>query len=143
MKSRIVRVLLTLGVVVSLSSAVCGQAAPAQMFKVNVPFTFVAGGMNLPAGEYTLSHMMNSNWVLISSSDGKTIATTQVLESAVSQGQAGTKLVFNKYGEKYFLSQVWTANDHQVHECMKSSVERELANSGRQSSQVAVVEYRK
>lgn len=140
MKSRIVSALLTVAAVIWLTTAFNGQAAPAPMFNVNVPFDFVAGGTNLPAGLYTVRHMMNSNWILLSSSDGRTVSVVQVLEASVPIGKSDTKLVFNRYAEKYFLSQVWTANDHQVHHCVKSGTERELASRTQTSIQVAVME---
>lgn len=123
-----------------LTASVYGQAAPAPMVEVNVPFDFVAGGTNLPAGRYTVRHMMNSNWILLSGSDGQAISMVQVLEASVPSGKSETKLVFNRYAEKYFLSQVWTANDHQIHDCIKSGTERELASRTQTSTQVAVVE---
>ena len=139
MKSRIVSGLLTITSVVWLTAAVYGQAAPSPMFEVNVPFDFVAGGTNLPAGPYTVRHMMNSNWILLNSSDGQTVSMVQVLEASVPIGKSENKLVFNRYAEKYFLSQVWTANDHQVHDCVKSGTEREMASRTHTSTQLAVV----
>lgn len=136
MKSRIVSALLTVVAVVWLTAAFYGQEAPAPMFTVDVPFAFIAGGTNLPAGRYTVRHMMNSNWILLSSSDGRTSSTVQVQEAAAPIGKSEAKLVFNRYSEKYFLSEIWTATDQQVHECIKSGSERELAS--RTSIQVAV-----
>jgi hypothetical protein len=34
--------------------------------------------------------------------------------------------VFNKYGDQYFLSQVWTETDRQVHQCFKCRMEQTL-----------------
>ena len=140
MKSLIVRALLTLVAVVSLTAAFNGQAAPSPMFTVNVPFDFDAGGTNLHAGRYIVRHMMNSNWVLLSSSDGQMMSVVQVLEASVPLGKSEAKLVFNRYAEKYFLSQVWAANDQQVHDCIKSATERELARRTQNSTEIAVVE---
>ena len=124
MKSRILNALFTLSAVVWLTAVFYGQTARSPMFEVTVPFEFVAGGMTLPAGQYTVSHMMNSNWVRLSRSDGHAIATVQVLESAAPRGKSDTKLVFNRNADTYFLSQVWTARDQQVHDCIKSNAER-------------------
>jgi len=38
-----------------------------------------------------------------------------------------TKLVFNRYGDKYFLSQVWIAGETRRRELPKSSREKEVA----------------
>ena len=40
---------------------------------------------------------------------------------------ASTKLVFNKYGDQYFLAQVWTENDREMHAALKCKAEQTLA----------------
>jgi hypothetical protein len=37
------------------------------------------------------------------------------------------KLVFNRYGDRYFLSEIWTAGDTSGRTLLVSKVERELA----------------
>jgi hypothetical protein len=49
---------------------------------------------------------------------------TQGVEARREQDQ--TKLVFHRYGDQYFLSQVWTAGESDVRELWKSRAEREL-----------------
>src|SRR5438094_822043 len=76
--------------------------------KVNIPFAFTVGDKTLPAGQYTFErNQLIPQLVMIRSTDGRTTArgfTTRVY-SHTSQTQA--KLVFHRYGNQYFLAQVW------------------------------------
>jgi hypothetical protein len=112
---------------------------------VDVPFSFIAGEATLPAGRYSVSHFPNSDWILLRSDDGRGIAMLQIMASSAPRGQSSSsRLVFNRYGESYFLAQVWTAMDNQVHECFKSRAERNVARRSREQAlaQVGVVGYK-
>jgi len=41
-----------------------------------------------------------------------------------------SELVFNKYGDQYFLRQIWLSGQPQGHAVLKSHNERELMNKG-------------
>jgi hypothetical protein len=60
--------------------------------------------------------------------------------------QAESKLVFNRYGDHYFLSQIWEAGDNAGRELMKSreerQLERELAKTSNGPEKVAIVRRR-
>ncbi|HET7440675.1 MAG TPA: hypothetical protein VFJ47_05180 [Terriglobales bacterium] len=112
---------------------------PKPLLTVEVPFAFVAGGMNLPAGQYIVFHTMSPDWIMLKNSDAHAIAVLSVRVSPAPLGEARPKLVFNRYGEKYFLSQVWTEQDNEVHNCSQSSAERVLARSSQKLPEVATV----
>lgn len=119
--------------------ALQAQMMPARpLLTVDVPFEFVAGGMNLPAGRYDVFHVMSPNWILLKNTDAHSTAVLLVHVSSPLMGQSSPKLVFNRYGEKYFLSQVWTERDNEVHNCAKSRAELALAQSN-QKFEVATV----
>ena len=71
-----------------------------------VPFDFVAGYKSFPAGEYRVASQSPSV-LAVRSLDGKTtgFVLSQRTESVVPPTYS--RLVFNKYGDKYFLSQIW------------------------------------
>jgi hypothetical protein len=75
---------------------------------VTVPFEFVAGGVTLPAGEYTVKRV-NSNGdpelAIRSYNKGGTFLLS-ITFAGVADGQP--KLGFEQVGGKYFLSQVET-----------------------------------
>jgi hypothetical protein len=75
---------------------------------VHVPFDFVAGGANLPAGEYRISRVSSSTnreLAIQSYSNGGAFLLPIVFEG-VSADQAA--LTFEHIGNRYFLSKVKT-----------------------------------
>jgi hypothetical protein len=140
MKSRIVITLAILGITLLwFNVALQAQAVPpTPLLKVDVPFPFVAGGMELPAAEYDVVHVGNANTILLRRG-GYAAAEVLVRVSPNAAPVGSAKLVFNRYGETYFLSEIWTGQDNAVRECFKSSAEIALARESRKLPQVATV----
>lgn len=99
---------------------------------VNIPFAFVAGDVTLPAGEYRVQKLDgNSAVVLISCSDA-TVSTMVLSNTAEAREiQTQSKLVFKRYENRYFLSQVWKAGSSRGRQLLKSHAEKEIAQSAR------------
>lgn len=117
--------LIAIALVTSVGSAQ-GQTL-ATRIKVNIPFDFVVADKKLPAGEYTVSRARveaSDRFVAISSKDGRTNAfrLTSPVWSRIARNK-GT-LVFHRYGEEYFLSQVWAAGATTGRALVKSKIER-------------------
>jgi hypothetical protein len=55
-----------------------------------------------------------------------------------NQTQEETKLVFHKYGDQYFLSQIWTPGGNTGRELLMPRFERELAKNGIEREKVVV-----
>lgn len=103
------------------STSLVAQSKP--VITVNVPFNFMAGAKTLPAGEYRIQ-TDRPNLVLIQSRDSKS-NTNLTAHSAQNTEMSGVAaLRFNRYGDRYFLSQVWTGSDlgQELH---KSRAEKE------------------
>ncbi len=112
-----------------LSFLVAAQVVQAdEPMLVNIPFAFVAGNVTLPAGEYRVQKLdRNLAVVLIRCSDAN--ASAMVLSNAAQakEIQTQSKLVFNRYGNRYFLSQVWAAGSIRGRQLLKSSREKEIS----------------
>jgi hypothetical protein len=85
------------------------SALPAQtthFLSVHIPFAFVAVDKSLPAGDYTVNVSADGT-VLIRSKDNlhALLALTQAIHSVGVKMDA--KLVFYRFGEPYFLSEIW------------------------------------
>ena len=142
MKTRIILLaaLLTIFLMPALLHAQMAIQQP--LFRVEIPFAFVAGGTHLPAGQYNVYHPGNPYLIVIEKDDGRAQAMAYVHPSVADSSDSSTKLVFNKYGDQYFLAQVWTEPDQEVHQCFKCRMEQTLmAQAGRPES-VAVVATR-
>jgi len=99
---------------------------------VNIPFAFVAGNATLPAGEYRVEKLDgNSAVVLIRSSDANAAAVVLSNAAQAKETPTQSKLIFKRYDNRYFLSQVWTAGSIRGRELMKSRAEKEIAQSAR------------
>ena len=126
MKSGMIRLAVLVVGVAFLSALLQAQMViKTPLFRVDVPFAFVAGGVHLPAGSYVVSHV-DPSLIMVETQDGKARALVHVaIEN--SSSSTPTKLVFNKYGDQYFMAQVWTELDQQVHHCKKCRAEMQLA----------------
>jgi hypothetical protein len=75
--------------------------------RANVPFDFSVRGTTLPAGSYTIVRVRENDPTLLAirGADGRQVlAFTTGMESAPAAGS----LVFHRYGESYYLSEVKT-----------------------------------
>ncbi len=106
MKKRLIRFSTILGLFVMLGvSSVNAQVA--DRIEVTIPFEFVAGGRTLPAGDYVLD-IQGIAPSVVSFKNRDTYVTavrTISVQNRANEGQA--KLVFQRYGKRHFLSQVW------------------------------------
>ncbi|MGH9850826.1 MAG: hypothetical protein ACREBD_13395 [Blastocatellia bacterium] len=128
MKKQALKIFSRLSLAVALA-AVAVYANPASGLKANIPFDFSVGDKTLPAGVYTVVPQTTSSVLRIRCEDGRTGVLVQTHGLQARREQDQTKLVFHRYGDQYFLSQVWTAGDSNVREIQKSRTERELVKN--------------
>jgi hypothetical protein len=96
-------------------------------FKANIPFDFTVADKELPAGQYWIGRAQPNAGDLvlaISNSDDRANAMTMPVQTLELQN--ATKLIFHRYGDQYFLSEVWVAGSNTGREIPKSHEERQL-----------------
>ena len=96
--------------------------------KASVPFSFTVNRATLPAGEYSLKSMDEQGTALaIRNLNSRTpnLVLSNSCRSAKSASQ--TKLLFHRYGNNYFLSQIWIEGSHAGRELPPSAQEKEEA----------------
>ena len=94
----------------------------------NIPFGFYMGANAMPAGAYQVTELARGTLVVLRSRGAvKSIGVSQV--SSKSSDEA-PRLVFHRYGDTYFLSEIWNANGYLGLHLATTQSERELANSG-------------
>ena len=123
----------TLITIVLLFTAVSlfAQTTPSQrLMTVNVPFSFAAGDQFLPAGEYLVLTVTPERSIRIASTDGKHTAVVNTLPNYASQPSENSRLVFHRYGDEYFLTQVWTAGQNVARNPLSSKQAMQIASSG-------------
>jgi len=96
---------------------------------INIPFSFTVGEKTLPAGEYSFEpNRKDSDLVwLVQSRDGDVTALFTTTAVRATETQEKAKLVFHKYGDQYFLSQIWTQGETAGRELLIQGFERQLA----------------
>ena len=121
------RILLITGVLVLCSMAAAQVAQAQQTMLVNIPFAFVAGKATLPAGEYYVQSMPdNSAVTLIRRGDASAAAMVITIATQANKQHSDSKVVFNQYGNRYFLSQFWTEGSARGRALPQSDREKEL-----------------
>ena len=119
MKRQVFMILASLSLVVMSAYAQTGGT----VIVANIPFDFIVRDKTLPAGEYTLTRAAQGI-TLIRSRDCRASMVFQT--NTVESNKTRDELVFHRRGDKYFLSQVWTAGNSIGSELRKCRTEKNL-----------------
>ena len=121
------------------------HAQGAGNMSVTIPFDCAVSGKTLPAGKYYLQRSTEGARVVtqIRSRDkNQSVYLPQAHPVQDSEIQAESKLVFNRYGDQYFLSQVWISGRSVGQELAKAGKERvlqrEMAKNRRKPESVTI-----
>ena len=107
------------------------QTTPTKrLIMVNVPFSFGVEGHSLPAGEYTIFTVTPERSIRIASNDGKHSAIVNTLPNYASSPSENSRLVFHRYGDEYFLVQVWTAGQNVARNLVSTQRAMEIGSNG-------------
>ena len=128
-------------ILLALTVLLLATAAQAQTtnVKASIPFDFVVGDHAYSAGEYTVKSLsQGSAAIRIDNADESEKGIT--LSNACGTGQPAdrTTLVFQRLGDNYFLSQVWSEGSSTGREFRMSKREVQLAKNNSRSELVIV-----
>ena len=120
---------------VSLVAVFAALSVPVEAAEVacKIPFSFTVNGKSLPEGSYHVS--TGAGTLIVRGFSTGAIALTNRIESSKP---GGPRLVFHKYGDQYFLRQVWTGGGS-GRELPQPRLQRSLAR-GAQDGKVATFE---
>ncbi len=107
--------------------------------QANIPFQFHAGAANLPAGTYRIRMLDNNNLTVmeISNMDGTRSALIQVQDSDANSTPTQSELIFNKYGDQYFLAEMFDEGDASGSKVIESNLEKKVSQ-GTETTQAHV-----
>ena len=125
--------MLLLIVAVAFVTAVASANGQSRHDVAKIPFEFVVGDKNLPAGQYDVTAMTANDAVLRIQSTEQNKSVLRLTQTITHGSPADKgKLVFRRYADQYFLAEVWSAGDTSGRQLMKSkqerAIERELAS---------------
>lgn len=128
----VLRHLLALSIALLSVVAIYPRKANAQIIgglQANIPFQFHAGAANLPAGTYRIRMLDNSDLTLmeISNMDGTRSALIQVQDTDANSTPTKSELIFNKYGDQYFLAEMFDEGDASGSKVVESNLEKKVS----------------
>ena len=139
MKRNVIKRLTMLSLVSMFSLCAAVASANAQLsipVRAKIPFDFSVGDKKLPAGEYTFSRLsgFSDNKVIsVSGADASAHVFQSTFAAEVLTPKDKSTLVFHKYGDQYFLEQIWLGGEQagsQVPESRSErTIERQLAQT--------------
>ena len=136
--------LITLLVTVAFASALASVSAQTAGHNItaSIPFEFNVGDKTLPAGQYAIGRINSDGTQLrISNRDDSASRLTQTV--LVNEPKEESVLVFKRYGDRYFLSQVWKAGETEGRQMLKSdsekAMDRELAKNKAEAGTVTII----
>jgi len=120
----LILVLLTAGGAIRANA----QALAEGTIEADVPFAFIVGEKTFPAGKYTLKRADDTNpGVLeIQNDSGRGTIFFDVETAQTNENPRQTKLVFEKIGDQYFLSEIWASDTNVGYRLPKTNAEKSL-----------------
>ena len=137
---RKVQYLLTLFIASVFALTIYASSAQAQIvgdLEVNIPFQFHAGNAKLPAGKYRVHVLDDSGLTVmeISSVDGSSAALFQVDSAEANSTPAKSELIFNKYGDRYFLAKLFDEGDPNGSRVVESRYEKMVGQAAQEAQE--------
>jgi hypothetical protein len=125
--------MIALIVALALATAAATNAQSTNKVVGHVPFEFSVGDQSMPAGDYAVKPATSNGNALMIQNDDARISAIRLSNSVQSRTDKGrARLVFHRYGENYFLAEVWTGSGAEGRQLLKSrrerAIERELAS---------------
>ena len=110
MKNQIYRIVAVLGIFFGLAVTSAHAQAPSKV-AVNIPFEFSAGKTTLQPGVYSIKRLSGET-VSVRSENGKSnVILYAPVTHTSTDPNAVERLVFERYGEHFILSQIWLTAD--------------------------------
>ena len=133
--------LLTMALVTAVATA-NGQSQHRVI--ASVPFEFIVGDKTLAAADYRIDTVGEA--LAISSANAKN-SVIRLANELTPEGRKSARLVFHRYGNTYFLSDVWEGGDRigrrlvqsQQERAMKSELSRRATNKTVSYEEVVIV----
>jgi len=122
---------LAVAVAFLVSIAATGECyAQRPVLSMNIPFVFQVENKTLPAGEYRIEPVPTGAGYLhrIQSIDGHALIIVSTIAVHSNGSKSEPALIFNRYGDSSFLSQIWTG-EGKGRQLFKSEQEKELART--------------
>jgi hypothetical protein len=127
LKKQAIKAFVLLSLLLTLSATFVYAQSKTLIRDVKIPFDFSVGAKTFPAGVYSVTRVNQEKIMLrLSSEDGGEAVHVITVPVQAKESPKTAKLIFRRYGETYFLSQIWESDEIQGHQLLKSSTERSV-----------------
>ena len=118
--------LIAIGALTLVSENVHAQSV---RFSIKIPFDFYVGNQNMPAGWYEVRPLAAGSVLQFFERDGKHVSSVMTTGTSVQNNPVKDTVVFNRYGDQFFLSEVHWRGSLSGRTLTKSSREIEMARN--------------
>src|SRR5262249_38511540 len=127
LKKQILSVVATLIMIVPM--AIIGFAGLYGTVNATIPFDFMVGDKEFKAGKYSVSRLYadNPDGTLVIRDAASRAAAYFNIDSIVDKGGQRARLIFHRYGNQYFLAQIFDGQSGLGSALLKSKAEREAS----------------
>lgn len=146
MKKQMMITMMVVATFVATLAVLSVRAQNAGNFVVTIPFDCAVANKVLPAGDYYVRRSIEGHRVVLriqSKDDSVAVYLPTTHPVKTLEIQSDSKLVFDRYGDQFFLSQVWIAGRSDGEELSKTSreriLQREMARRMSKPETVAIV----
>ena len=127
MRKQLVKGITMLTMILAIAFATAVVSANAQSVNTvvaKIPFEFSVGDKTLPAGKYQINQSLGNALTLQSSEPATSVSR---LTNVIQPGKdKHARLLFHRYGERYFLAEVWSGAGDVGRQLLKSRQERAI-----------------
>lgn len=102
MKNATIKIGMFIGLAI-ISAVVSANAQNVTRSSAEIPFDFAIGTTNYAAGQYMVI-IRDSKVLTIANKSGKSLFNAVVSPNAAMAGTNGTQLMFDRFGDRYFLA---------------------------------------
>lgn len=131
MKTQFFRFLVLSFAFVVFSISAFAQSGP---LTVEIPFNFHVGNERISAGKYELKRISTNSFLLRNESGSVKVLAQTPLTLEDTKAETSEKLVFNRYGDKYFLRQIFATRNTVGRGLYESKTEK-MTKEGQQNNE--------
>jgi len=117
-------------------SAAYAYSGTVGRMSVTIPFAFTAGNVLFPAGDYTISETLMEDNLLIQNRQERVASFLSTFHGQTSKN-GDIAVRFNRYGDKYFLSQVSFGLAGSTSGLLVSKLERDFVGAGLSAAHIS------
>lgn len=117
------------------------QAQSKARARANVPFDFTLDQKAMPASTYEVSSLSEKVLAVrnLNSGESRLVIEAMQVEASPNAGTPHAKLVFRKYGDQYFLAEIWDGQHNRGIAFPESKREHEIKLAGNNAPQPELV----